>query len=69
MTLQLLLMSIVHMASDVFMELHGALAMGEVTTQSVIASSIVVATIPILLVYPLLQRHFTKGVFVGSVRG
>lgn len=69
MTLQLLLMSIIYMASDVFRELHGAFAMDQVTTQSVIASSIVIATVPILGIYPLLQRHFTKGVFVGSVKG
>ncbi|WP_320128897.1 carbohydrate ABC transporter permease [uncultured Sphaerochaeta sp.] len=30
---------------------------------------IVISIIPILLVYPLLQRHFTKGVMVGAVKG
>ncbi len=28
-----------------------------------------VATIPILLVYPMLQKHFTKGVMIGAVKG
>jgi putative aldouronate transport system permease protein len=30
---------------------------------------ITVATLPILLVYPFLQKHFTKGVLLGSVKG
>lgn len=29
----------------------------------------VVAVIPILLVYPLIQRHFTKGVIFGAIKG
>jgi putative aldouronate transport system permease protein len=30
---------------------------------------IVVATLPILLLYPFLQKHFAKGVLIGSVKG
>lgn len=30
---------------------------------------IIISMIPILLVYPLLQKHFTKGVMVGAVKG
>jgi putative aldouronate transport system permease protein len=29
----------------------------------------VVGTIPILCVYPFLQKHFAKGVMIGSVKG
>lgn len=29
---------------------------------------VVIATIPIMMVYPFLQRHFTKGMMVGSVK-
>ena len=29
---------------------------------------VVIATIPIMLVYPFLQKHFTKGMMVGSVK-
>ncbi|WP_178021661.1 carbohydrate ABC transporter permease [uncultured Paenibacillus sp.] len=39
------------------------------TPQSIQASSILLATIPILLVYPFLQKYFVKGVLVGSIKG
>jgi putative aldouronate transport system permease protein len=32
-------------------------------------SVIVVATVPILLFYPFLQKHFAKGMLIGSVKG
>ncbi|CAG7622171.1 carbohydrate ABC transporter permease [Paenibacillus allorhizosphaerae] len=31
-------------------------------------ATIIIATIPIILVYPFLQRHFVKGMMVGSVK-
>jgi len=30
---------------------------------------IVFATVPILLVYPFIQKHFTKGVMIGAIKG
>jgi putative aldouronate transport system permease protein len=37
--------------------------------QSVKMAVIVVGTIPILMVYPFLQKHFAKGVLLGSIKG
>jgi putative aldouronate transport system permease protein len=37
--------------------------------EAVRAASIVTATVPILLVYPFLQKYFVKGVLIGSVKG
>lgn len=47
-------------------------AMGELnaaSSDSVIAATIVVSLIPILMVYPFLQRFFVKGAMIGSVKG
>lgn len=68
-SLQLVLKDIIYSASDVFLELHGTHAFGEITAQSTIAACVVVATVPILIAYPFLQKHFTKGVMIGSVKG
>ncbi|GHU57472.1 hypothetical protein FACS189442_6430 [Spirochaetia bacterium] len=31
-------------------------------------ATIMVSTIPILVVYPFIQRHFVKGVLIGAVK-
>ncbi|MDC7220886.1 MAG: carbohydrate ABC transporter permease [Spirochaetales bacterium] len=36
---------------------------------SVQMAMVVIVTIPILLVYPFIQKHFTKGVMIGSIKG
>ncbi|MNI37154.1 L-arabinose transport system permease protein AraQ [compost metagenome] len=38
-------------------------------TETLKMAAVVVATVPILLVYPFLQKHFAKGAMVGSVKG
>jgi len=37
--------------------------------QAVKMAVIVVATLPILIVYPFLQKHFAKGALLGSIKG
>lgn len=32
-------------------------------------SMIVIVTLPILMVYPIFQKHFTKGIMLGSLKG
>ena len=31
--------------------------------------AIIVSTVPVLIIYPFVQKHFTKGIMVGSVKG
>lgn len=38
-------------------------------SQTIKMAVVVVATVPMLLVYPFLQKHFAKGVLLGSVKG
>lgn len=40
-----------------------------VMPESLKAASIVVSTLPIIIVYPWLQKYFVKGVMLGSVKG
>jgi putative aldouronate transport system permease protein len=40
----------------------------EVIAEGIKAASIMFATIPILIVYPWLQRYFVSGAMVGAVK-
>jgi len=42
---------------------------GAVSTFAIQMAAVVVTTVPILIVYPFMQKHFTKGVLLGSVKG
>lgn len=43
--------------------------MEKVSTRTVRAAACIVTVVPILCVYPFLQKYFAKGVLVGSVKG
>ena len=38
-------------------------------TETIKYAAIVISTVPILCIYPLVQKHFTKGVMIGAVKG
>ncbi|WP_054957312.1 carbohydrate ABC transporter permease [Paenibacillus dakarensis] len=52
-------------------EYQAAIANGslEIMPTTIKMAAIIVATVPILCVYPFLQKHFAKGVMLGSVKG
>ena len=39
------------------------------TAEQIKYALIVVASVPVMVIYPLVQKHFVKGVTVGSVKG
>ena len=38
-------------------------------SESIESATIIFATLPILVVYPFVQRYFVKGVTMGAVKG
>lgn len=38
-------------------------------TESLKAASIIITTLPVICIYPFIQRYFVKGVMIGSVKG
>jgi putative aldouronate transport system permease protein len=46
-----------------------AIRLAQLNDRSVKAAQMIVAAIPILLVYPFLQRYFVSGIKLGSVKG
>lgn len=41
----------------------------QILTQSLVYATIMVVAMPILIVYPFIQKYFVKGVMIGSLKG
>jgi len=46
-----------------------ASAFGEAPIQAIKAASVFMAAIPMIIAYPFIQKYFTKGTLLGSVKG
>lgn len=67
--IQLYLLDIVNFAMDTsnINSAEGLMALTD-APQGIRAATIIATTIPVLLVYPFVQRYFIKGVMIGSVK-
>lgn len=41
----------------------------QMNTETIKAATVMVATVPILVVYPFIQKYFVKGIMIGSLKG
>ena len=64
-TLQVLLRELVLMSNAAALDS----ASGTVLTENAKMALIIITSVPIIIVYPFLQRYFVKGMLVGSVKG
>jgi len=67
--LQLILREILIQNSTESMTTSAATGDMQMISETIKYATIVVATVPILIVYPFLQRYFVKGVLIGSIKG
>ena len=64
------LMQMINNMSESMLKGEGVIEQGaQSTPEGVKAASIVLSTLPILCLYPFLQKYFVKGVMIGSVKG
>jgi len=68
-TLQVLVKSLVLDNSAKTAGMEASIGDASPPSETVRSASIIVSILPILVVYPFLQKHFAKGVMIGSVKG
>ena len=71
--LQLILRGILEYGTGQYSDYSGLSEMTELTdpppAESLKAAMIVITTLPILMIYPFIQRYFVKGIMLGSIKG
>ncbi|WP_135549712.1 carbohydrate ABC transporter permease [Paenibacillus cymbidii] len=67
--LQLYLRDIVMDANTAVSSMRSSDDIMNLSPDNVRSATVIASTIPILLVYPFLQKYFIKGVLIGSVKG
>lgn len=58
-------------ASTMLMQVNlpDKIAQRKITSESIKLATMVVTTVPIICVYPFLQKYFVKGMLIGSIKG
>ncbi|MNW69075.1 hypothetical protein D3C74_479990 [compost metagenome] len=68
-TLQLYLQDVVMDANSANLTNKSIDDLMNMSPEGIRAATVVASTVPILLVYPFMQKYFIKGVLIGSVKG
>ncbi|MBB6673460.1 carbohydrate ABC transporter permease [Cohnella nanjingensis] len=68
-TLQLYLQSVVMEANTSTALTKSVEDMMNMSPEGIRSATVIASTVPILVVYPFLQKYFIKGVLIGSVKG
>ncbi|MNR41739.1 hypothetical protein D3C85_1601640 [compost metagenome] len=66
--LQMKLYEIIVQSQTQSMQNIGGSAVIETTTKGVQLATIVITTLPIVVIYPILQRYFISGMMLGAVK-
>ncbi|MDR3193412.1 MAG: carbohydrate ABC transporter permease [Treponema sp.] len=67
LTLQVKLYQVLNMFSDSLSESAGVSM--DVIPENVKGATIVIAVLPIMVIYPFMQKYFIKGVAIGAIKG
>lgn len=67
--LQVMLRRIVLEGGNSLVTLYGEEVEVTMTPETIKAAVTMITTLPILIVYPFIQKYFVKGVMVGSLKG
>ena len=43
--------------------------LSKINNRTLNAAQIVISTLPVLIIYPFLQKYFVQGVMIGSIKG
>ncbi len=54
---------------DFVLQRSGMSNLVRVTSDGIRMATVVIAVIPILMIYPFLQKYFTKGIYMGAIKG
>lgn len=65
MPLQVVLRQLLTTGINEFIDAHAEVA---VQTEAIRMAAVIVAMVPVLIVYPFVQRYFTTGVLLGSIK-
>lgn len=68
-TLQVYLYNLIGTSSEVALNLASGSSMTNLTSSGLVAAAVFLSVIPILLLYPFVQRFLVQGMTVGSVKG